>query len=97
MAKTSMTKPDDVVKRNMALVSELMQYLMAQPHMLESLPEQFEMVILPDDDPEMRLYNLELLDASGDAGMPVVIARLKSSRTRLTKGVSPDFYVPLAV
>ncbi|NJN53377.1 MAG: hypothetical protein HC804_00665 [Anaerolineae bacterium] len=73
MAKTKITKLDDVVERNIALVSQVMEYLMAQPYMLESLPEQFEMVILPDDDPEMRLYNLELLDASSDEGKPVVI------------------------
>ena len=73
-----------------------MRYLLAQPEILGSLPDKFELVILPDDDPEMRLYNLQLLDAYGNAGKPIVFARIASSRKADLRQAQPSLYVPLA-
>jgi hypothetical protein len=98
MAKmtTQAKKPRQVVERNLALTEKLMSYLLAQPRLLNSLPESFELVILPDDDPELRLYNLNLLDTYGSEGKPVVFARLESSRRVSMDQVRPNLYVPLA-
>ncbi|MBI3942348.1 MAG: hypothetical protein HY326_04990 [Chloroflexi bacterium] len=52
-------RPEDVVERNLALLEKVMGYLLAEPHVIASLPDNFEMIILPSDDPELRLYNLE--------------------------------------
>jgi hypothetical protein len=90
-------KPTNVVERNIALLDSLMRYLLAEPRLLDSLPDQFELVILPDDDPEMRLYNLQLLDSYDRAGKPVVFARIKSSGKADLRKAQPSLYVPLAV
>ena len=90
-------KPRRVVERNIALMGNLMRYLLAEPHILDSLPSNFELVILPDDDPEMRLYNLKLLDTLSSEGKPIVFARLKSSRKADWRKAQPNLYVPLAV
>lgn len=89
-------KPRRVVQRNIALLGELMRYLLAYPKLFRSLPDGFELVILPEDDPEMRRYNLELLDVYGSKGKPVVFARIKSSRTADLRKTSPSLYVPLS-
>ena len=68
MAQTKVDAPADVVERNIILVGEIMRYLLNHPQVFNSLPDNFELVILPDDDPEMRLYNLELLDIYGSEG-----------------------------
>jgi hypothetical protein len=65
MARTKVSGPKDIVERNIALTGELVRYLLEQPQVFSSLPEDFELVILPDDDPEVRLCNLELLDTYG--------------------------------
>ena len=78
MAQAKINAPVNVVERNIRLTGEIMRYLMAYPHVFDSLPDKFELVILPEDDPEMRLYNLELLDKYGSEGKPIVFARLKS-------------------
>lgn len=96
MAKQVNRKPRHVVERNLDLVKTLMQYFLSEPQILASLPEQFELVILPEDDPEIRLYNLELLDQIGSQNKPVVFARLKSSFRQNFKRRKPDLYVPLA-
>jgi hypothetical protein len=74
-----MNKPERVTERNLALMGKLMNYLLTKPQLLNSLPEEFELVIFPEDDPELRFYNLELLEAYGSQGKPVVFVQMKSS------------------
>ena len=65
MAQVEIVAPANVVKRNILLVKEIMQHLLNNPQVFSSLPDKFELVILPEDDPEICLYNLELLDVKG--------------------------------
>jgi hypothetical protein len=96
MVRTKVSGPKDVVERNIALTGELMRYLFDHPQVFNSLPDNFELVILPDDDPEMRFYNLELLDTYGSEGKPIVFARIQSSREGDLKQGRPSLYVPIA-
>ncbi len=59
-----------------------MKYLLNDPQVFDSLPDKFELVVLPDDDPEMRLYNLELLDKWESENKPIVFARIKTLRDK---------------
>lgn len=93
----SIRKPRRVVERNIALLGNLMQFLLADPRVLASLPSDFELVILPDDDPEMRLYNLKLLDIFSSKDKPIVFARVRSSKKTTWRKTQPSLYVPLAV
>lgn len=97
MAQKKVKEPQDVVKRNLQLVQKLMQYLYQHPHLLQSLPDDFELVVLPDDDPEIRLFNLDLLDAHKDAGKPIVFARVHTAvKNSMSQQWQPDLYVPIA-
>jgi len=89
--------PKTVVERNITLVGKLMGYLLKHPQAFNSLPDNFELVILPDDDPEMRLYNLELLDTYGSEGRPVVFVRIKSRQETSLSQIPLSLYVPVAV
>jgi hypothetical protein len=97
MARRRMTppnrRPKNVMELNVDLLDALMRYLIAKPQMFDLLPEKIELVILPDDDPGIRLFNLELLDRYNAEAQPVVFARLKSSKA---PGLAPSLYVPLA-
>lgn len=89
-------KPHQIVERNIALLDKLMRYLLTEPQILSALPDNFELVILPEDDPEIRLYNLELLDRFGSEGKPIVFARFKSARASNWERTRPNLYVPVA-
>lgn len=94
---TSLTKkPKNVVERNIALLGDLMHYLLDEPQIFDALPDKFELVILPEDDPEIRQYNLELLDTYGSEGKPVVFVRMRTSKVNFEE-TRPSLYVPLAV
>lgn len=97
MAQNPMNTPTHVVERNIALTGAIMHYLMSQPRIFASLPDKFELVILPDDDPEMRLYNLDLLDRYGSGDRAVVFARLKSHQEIASLHFKPSLFVPVAV
>jgi len=86
-------KPD-FAERNINLVGEFMRYILDNPKILDALPDNFELVILPEDNPGLCMFNLELLDKYGSEGKPVVIVRAKVNETVL-KSV-PSIYVPVA-
>ena len=100
MAKTEVisnnVKPRDVVEKNITLTGKLIQHLLSKPELFEALPDNFELVILPEDDPAMRQYNLELLDKYVSEDKPLIFVRMKSSQTTDFDEVQPSLYVPLA-
>ena len=95
MAKTKVNAPANVVERNIVLVGQIMQYLLDNPAVLDSLPDEFELVVLPEDDPEMRLYNLDLLDSLSAQDKPVVFARAQTKIKKGRAGAHPSLFIPL--
>jgi len=83
-----------VVERNVRLTGEIIKYVMSNPKVLDVLPEKFELVLLPEDDPEVRLLNLDLLDKYGSEGKPIVFARINTHAT--TARWKPSIFVPVA-
>ncbi len=97
MAQSKEITREGVVERNISLSSNIMQFLIENPQVFAALPDKFELVILPDDDPEIRQYNLELLDKYGSEDKPVVFARIKTHQKNLKAQVKPSIFVPVHV
>lgn len=95
MAQQKVKKPSDIVKRNLLLTKEIMRYLLNNPQVFNSLPDNFELVVLPDDDPEIRLYNLDLLDQYSKEDTPIVFARIQSKATPISDPINPSLFVPV--
>lgn len=93
--KKKLSKPAKVVERNTKLAGNIVHYLLNNQGSFSSLPDNFELVILPDDDPEMRLYNLKLLDKYGSDGKPIVFARTKARRRHASGKSGLSLFVPL--
>ena len=92
-----MSKPkvkEKIVERNIKLTGDIIRYILNNPKMLDVLPEKFELVLLPEDDPEVRQLNLDLLDKFGSEGKPIVFARIKVSE--MASKVAPNIFVPIA-
>ena len=97
MAEIKVNPPPRVVERNIALTAEIMRYLIEKPQAFEKLPDSFELIVLPEDDPEMWMYNLYLLDQLSQKGKPVVFARLASSKTSARGEIPVSLYAPVPV
>jgi hypothetical protein len=86
----------EIIERNMDLVTTVTDYILQHPAMLDHLPADFQLVILPEDDPELSQYNLNLLTEQPEPDKPVIIVRLAVQRLNF-KSTPPQVYVPLAV
>lgn len=95
MAQKNVSNGSSIVERNVFLTEKVMRFLLAHPEYLAKLPQDFELVILPDDDSEIRQYNLELIDKYGCEGRPIVFARLKAHPLRMEDSVEPSLFVPV--
>lgn len=84
----------NIAERNITLLGQLMEYLIDHPKMFDVLPDDFELVILPEDDPEIVLYNLDLLKRHGRQDKPIVLARVKTNAEKVTS--EPSIFVPIA-
>ena len=71
-------RDDKIFELNVDLQAAFMQYVIAQPGVLDQLPDDFQLVILSDDDPALSWCNLELLKEQGDADKPIVIVRMRT-------------------
>ncbi len=74
---TKIDEPQNVVQRNAHLVGQLMRYLIEKPELFDALPDDFELVILPEDDPELQQFNLQIFDTHSSDGKTVVFASIK--------------------
>jgi len=86
---------DEMLERNLELQAAFMQYLFDHPDILGRLPDDFRLVILPDDDPELGQRNLELLSRQGDSDKPLIIARMCTRRPIDLKTCPPQVFVPV--
>lgn len=94
MAKKQLNQ--EIVEKNIHLTGELMKYFFNDPAIFDSLPDDFDLVVLPQDDPELCLYNLKQLDQQGRNDKPVVFVRMKSTQKFDPVKTRPDVYIPLA-
>jgi len=79
---------ETIVEKNITLSFEFERYLLEHPEMLEQIPNGAQVVLLPQDDPELYQINLKAAQEARRAGdaAPLVyveIEALVSPRSRL--------------
>ena len=70
-------KKDLAVKKNLDLLNEFMKYAFENPGILERIPPEAELIILPTNDPELSEYNRKTADKILSRGKKVVFAKMK--------------------
>ena len=68
---------DDLVKRNFDLLDGFMRYAFDHPAILEQIPQDAQIVILPTDDPELSAENRQMASTLRARGEKVVLIKLK--------------------
>ena len=97
MERTEVIAPVNIVEKNIMLTNEVMQYFYKNFTIMERLPDNFQLVLLPDDDPELREYNIKLLNQYIFADAPVVFVRMHlASERNLHCYQKYNVYAPLA-
>jgi len=75
-----MAKEKELIERNIELSTEFSRYIFEHPELETIIPLGAEILFLPDFDPELKNYNLELgkkLEVNGTKIFYVRITRLR--------------------
>ena len=78
-----MEKEKEMVKRNIELSTELSRYLFEHPELEEKIPLGAEIVLLPEFDPELRNFNLELGKELGKSGIDIIYIKITKLRPKV--------------
>jgi hypothetical protein len=70
-------RKDLAIKLNLDLLNEFMKYAFEKPEILEGIPPDAELIILPVDDPKLYEYNNKTADKLLSKGKKVVFAKMK--------------------
>ena len=70
-------RKDLAIKKNLDLLNEFMKYAFEKPEVLEKIPPDSELVILPVDNPELYEYNQKTANKMLSQGKNVVIVKMK--------------------
>ncbi len=68
---------DELAKRNLDLLDGFMRYAFEHPGILDQIPQDAQVVILPADDPELSKENRQRAGMLCARGEKVVLIRLK--------------------
>lgn len=80
---------DEMVGKNLILTAEFDRYILEHPEFSEYIPSNAQVVLLPDDDPELSERNIELAKIQREPGQPVVYVRIEKLLPPLSRLVNP--------
>lgn len=81
-----MTK-EMVVKKNLDLLQEFHRYAVDNPDILDQIPREAQLIILPDNDPELLKANQRTIQECKKAKRPFVAFRMKFPKPSIPRRV----------
>jgi hypothetical protein len=65
------------VKKNLDLLNEFMKYAFDNPEVMDEIPPEAELVILPVNDQQLSKYNKKMADKLHSQGKTVILVKMK--------------------
>jgi len=78
-------KTESLVKKNLDLLDEFMKYAFDHPDVLEEVPQEGTLVLLPEGDPILERENRKTVRRLRASGDKVVTMRLKATKRKVSK------------
>ncbi|MEE8074215.1 MAG: DUF5647 family protein [Candidatus Binatia bacterium] len=78
-------KKDSVVKKNLDLLDEFMKYAFDHPDILEEVPRNASLVILPEGNPSLQKENRKMLNKLKARGEQVVVLKLRATKRKISR------------
>ncbi len=69
-------KKELAVKKNLDLLNEFMKYAFENPKVMDKIPPEAELVILPIDDQAMYDYNKKMADRMHSQGKAIALVKI---------------------
>lgn len=68
----------EIFQKNLILSTEFDRYVLEHPEFAEKIPQNAQVVLLPDNDPELCKINMEIANRQREEGQPVVYVHIGS-------------------
>ena len=86
---------DEIIQRNVDLSFAFNRYIFDHPQVLDQLPGEFRLVILPQSDPALSMHNLKMLNQWRERDKPVVLVLMQDGWETAGVSVRPDVFLPV--
>lgn len=84
-----MMTEQEIFSKNLILTTEFDRYVLEHPEFAERIPENSLVVLLPEDDMELRQKNIEIAKAQRESGQPVVYVEIEKVAPQMSRLVNP--------
>jgi hypothetical protein len=78
-------RKDIAIKKNLDLLNEFMKYAFENPEVLERIPPEAKLIILPVDDLELYEYNKKTADKMLSQGKKIVFVKMRKPKISVPK------------
>lgn len=84
-----MMTEQEIFSKNLILITEFDRYVLEHPDFAEKIPFNAQIVLLPDDDPELGQKNIEIAKAQREPGQPVIYVQIEKVSPQMSRLVNP--------
>lgn len=79
----------EIFSKNLILSTEFDRYVLEHPEFADKIPENAQVVLLPEDDLELREKNIEIGKAQREPGQAVVYVEIEKVAPQMSRLVNP--------
>jgi len=84
-----MMTEQEIFSKNLILSTEFDRYVLEHPEFADRIPENAQVVLLPEDDLELREKNIEIAKAQREPGQAVVYVEIEKVAPQMSRLVNP--------
>ena len=89
-------KEQEIFSRNLILSTEFDRYVLEHPEFAEKIPQNAQIVLLPEDDPELCRKNIEIVKDQCEAGQPIVYVHIEKVAPQVSRLLNPRLEIKAA-
>ncbi len=84
-----MMTEQEIFSKNLILSTEFDRYVLEHPEFADRIPENAQVVLLPEDDLELREKNIEIAKAQREPSQAVVYVEIEKVVPQMSRLVNP--------
>ncbi len=80
---------EEIFEKNLILSTEFDRYILEHPEFAKKIPVNAQVVLLPEDDAELRKKNVEIAKAQREPGQPVRYVQIEKVAPQMSRLINP--------
>jgi len=84
-----MMTDEEIFEKNLILSTEFDRYILEHPEFAKKIPVNAQIVLLPEDDAELRKKNLEIAKVQREPGQPVIHVQIEKVAPQMSRLINP--------